>query len=175
MPHRSSLIGSLLVCLCVIAATGWNPKGVAVASLHAAPDRTHLRIDGEPGKLVAVAELTTAEIMNPAVANRDPSFVSPRSQFRARPASLVPTSGCTVNTRWFVALAAAVMALAAFNLTTPLFGVLATALVIGEPIGWRLATSALLVAGGIAVATLLRGRAFGATAGARRPAAGEVR
>ena len=29
--------------------------------------------------------------------------------------------------------------LAAFNLTTPLFGVLATALVIGEPIGWRLA------------------------------------
>ena len=87
MPHRSSLIGSLLVCLCVIAATGWNPKGVAVASLLAAPDRTDLRIDGEPGKLVTVAELTTAEIMNPAVANRDPSFVSPRSQFRARPAS----------------------------------------------------------------------------------------
>ena len=87
MPHRSSLIGSLLVCLCVIVATGWNPKGVAVASLHAAPDRTDLRIDGEPGKLVAVAELTTAEIMNQAVANRDPSLVSPRSQFRARPAS----------------------------------------------------------------------------------------
>lgn len=47
-------------------------------------------------------------------------------------------------------------ALAAFTLTTPLFGVIATALVIGEPIGWRLAVSALLVAGGIAAATLLR-------------------
>jgi drug/metabolite transporter (DMT)-like permease len=45
--------------------------------------------------------------------------------------------------------------LAAFSLTTPLFGVLATAVVIGEPIGWRLALSALLVAGGIAVTTLL--------------------
>ncbi len=49
-------------------------------------------------------------------------------------------------------------ALAAFTLTTPLFGVIATALVIGEPIGWRLAVSALLVAGGIAAATLLRDR-----------------
>jgi drug/metabolite transporter (DMT)-like permease len=59
--------------------------------------------------------------------------------------------------------------LAAFNLTTPLFGVLATALVIGEPIGWRLAGSALLVAGGIALATLLRDRAFVARADAPRP------
>jgi drug/metabolite transporter (DMT)-like permease len=52
--------------------------------------------------------------------------------------------------------------LAAFNLTTPLFGVLATALILGEPVGWRLAVSALLVAGGIAVATVLRDRAFAA-------------
>jgi drug/metabolite transporter (DMT)-like permease len=60
--------------------------------------------------------------------------------------------------------------LAAFNLTTPLFGVVATALVIGEPVGWRLAVSALLVAGGIAVATLLRGRALGVRGRAVRPA-----
>jgi drug/metabolite transporter (DMT)-like permease len=46
-------------------------------------------------------------------------------------------------------------ALAAFALTTPLFGVLATALVLGEPVGWRLALSALLVAGGVAAATVL--------------------
>ncbi len=46
-------------------------------------------------------------------------------------------------------------ALAAFSLTTPLFGVLATAAVLGEPIGWTLAGAALLVAGGIAVSTLL--------------------
>ncbi len=65
--------------------------------------------------------------------------------------------------------------LAAFNLTTPLFGVLATALVIGEPIGWRLAGSALLVAGGIAVATLFRDRAFAARGGAPRPVPGGVR
>jgi drug/metabolite transporter (DMT)-like permease len=49
-------------------------------------------------------------------------------------------------------------ALAAFALTTPLFGVVATALVIGEPVGWRLGLSAVLVAGGIAAATLLRDR-----------------
>jgi drug/metabolite transporter (DMT)-like permease len=60
--------------------------------------------------------------------------------------------------------------LAAFNLTTPLFGVVATALVIGEPVGWRLTVSALLVAGGIAVATLLRGRALGVRGRAVRPA-----
>ena len=59
--------------------------------------------------------------------------------------------------------------LAAFNLTTPLFGVLATALVIGEPIGWRLAASALLVAGGIAFATLLRDRVTVTRARAARP------
>lgn len=50
-------------------------------------------------------------------------------------------------------------ALAAFSLTTPLFGVLATATILGEPIGWTLGVSALLVAGGIAVATLWRGPA----------------
>jgi drug/metabolite transporter (DMT)-like permease len=66
-------------------------------------------------------------------------------------------------------------ALAAFSLTTPLFGVLATALVIGEPIGWRLAASALLVAGGIAVATLLRDRAVVARAPAPRPVPGATR
>ena len=43
--------------------------------------------------------------------------------------------------------------IAAFSLTTPLFGVLATALVLGEPIGWTLALSAVLVAGGIAATT----------------------
>ena len=66
-------------------------------------------------------------------------------------------------------------ALAAFSLTTPLFGVLATALVIGEPIGWRLAGSALLVAGGIAVATLLRDRATVARSRGARPAPGAIR
>jgi drug/metabolite transporter (DMT)-like permease len=59
--------------------------------------------------------------------------------------------------------------LAAFNLTTPLFGVLATALVIGEPIGWRIAGSALLVAGGIAVATVLRDRPLVVRAATPRP------
>jgi drug/metabolite transporter (DMT)-like permease len=49
-------------------------------------------------------------------------------------------------------------ALAAFSLTTPLFGVIATALVLGEPVGGSLALSALLVAGGIAVASLRRER-----------------
>ena len=66
-------------------------------------------------------------------------------------------------------------ALAAFSLTTPLFGVIATALVIGEPISWRLAASALLVAGGIAVATLLRDRATVGRAVAARPAHGGTR
>jgi drug/metabolite transporter (DMT)-like permease len=59
--------------------------------------------------------------------------------------------------------------LAAFNLTTPLFGVLATALVIGEPIGWKLAASALLVAAGVAVATLLRDRVPVARSAPTRP------
>ena len=45
-------------------------------------------------------------------------------------------------------------AVAAFSLTTPLFGVVATALWLAEPITWSLAGSALLVAGGIAVASL---------------------
>jgi drug/metabolite transporter (DMT)-like permease len=48
--------------------------------------------------------------------------------------------------------------LAAFTLTTPLFGVVATTLVIGEPITWRLAVSAVLVAAGVAAATLLGAR-----------------
>jgi drug/metabolite transporter (DMT)-like permease len=47
-------------------------------------------------------------------------------------------------------------AIAAFSLTTPLFGVAATALVLGEPVGWTLGLAALLVAGGIAVTTLVR-------------------
>jgi drug/metabolite transporter (DMT)-like permease len=45
--------------------------------------------------------------------------------------------------------------LAAYSLTTPLFGVVATARVLGEPIGWRLAVSTLLVAVGVAAATIL--------------------
>jgi drug/metabolite transporter (DMT)-like permease len=49
-------------------------------------------------------------------------------------------------------------ALAAFALTTPLFGVVATALVLEEPVGWRLLLSALLVAGGIAAVSLRRDR-----------------
>jgi drug/metabolite transporter (DMT)-like permease len=44
-------------------------------------------------------------------------------------------------------------AVAAFALTTPLFGVVATALVLGEPVTWTLGAGALLVAGGIAAAT----------------------
>jgi drug/metabolite transporter (DMT)-like permease len=55
--------------------------------------------------------------------------------------------------------------LAAFGLTTPLFGVLATALVLDEPITWALAASAVLVAAGIAVTTLV-------PAWRRRPAPG---
>jgi drug/metabolite transporter (DMT)-like permease len=45
---------------------------------------------------------------------------------------------------------------AAFSLTTPLFGVLLTALWLDEPITWALGLSALLVAGGVALATLRR-------------------
>ncbi|MGH7322939.1 MAG: DMT family transporter [Candidatus Rokuibacteriota bacterium] len=44
-------------------------------------------------------------------------------------------------------------AVAAFALTTPLFGVVATTIMLGEPITWTLGVSAVLVAGGIAVAT----------------------
>jgi drug/metabolite transporter (DMT)-like permease len=58
-------------------------------------------------------------------------------------------------------------ALAAFALTTPLFGVLATALVLDEPITWALALSAVLVAGGILLASLRPGPA---RRGAVRPA-----
>ncbi len=47
-------------------------------------------------------------------------------------------------------------ALAAFALTTPVFGVIATALVLGEPVGGALALSTLLVAAGIAVANVRR-------------------
>ncbi len=45
-------------------------------------------------------------------------------------------------------------AVAAFSLTTPLFGVAATAFWLAEPITWTLAASAVLVAGGIALASL---------------------
>jgi len=47
-------------------------------------------------------------------------------------------------------------ALAAFSLTTPLFGVAATALVVHEAITWSLGLATLLVAGGIALASLRR-------------------
>lgn len=63
-------------------------------------------------------------------------------------------------------------ALAAFALTTPLFGVAATAAVIGEPVGWRLAASAGLVAGGIAAATILPDRGALARALPGRPLPG---
>jgi drug/metabolite transporter (DMT)-like permease len=43
---------------------------------------------------------------------------------------------------------------AVLSLTTPIFGVLATAAVLGEPITWTLGLSALLVAGGIALASV---------------------
>jgi drug/metabolite transporter (DMT)-like permease len=59
-------------------------------------------------------------------------------------------------------------ALAGFALTTPIFGVIATALVLGEPITWVLGLSAVLVAGGILL-TSLRG-APGLRAPARAPA-----
>ena len=65
-------------------------------------------------------------------------------------------------------------ALAAFSLTTPLFGVLATATVLGEPIDWTLGASALLVAGGIAVATLLPEPARQPAAAIARPAGPEA-
>ncbi len=44
-------------------------------------------------------------------------------------------------------------AVAAFSLTTPIFGVLATAAILDEPIGWSLGLATILVAAGIAVAT----------------------
>jgi drug/metabolite transporter (DMT)-like permease len=44
--------------------------------------------------------------------------------------------------------------LAAFALATPIFGAIATVVVLGEPVGWTLALATLLVAGGIAVASL---------------------
>jgi O-acetylserine/cysteine efflux transporter len=47
---------------------------------------------------------------------------------------------------------------AALSLTTPLFGVLAAALLLGEPLTWTLAASSVLVTGGIALASL-RGEA----------------
>jgi drug/metabolite transporter (DMT)-like permease len=59
-------------------------------------------------------------------------------------------------------------AIAAFSLTTPLFGVLATTVVLDEPITWTLGASAVLVAGGIALASL--GRAPAPVTGAPRPA-----
>jgi drug/metabolite transporter (DMT)-like permease len=59
-------------------------------------------------------------------------------------------------------------AVAAFSLTTPLFGVLATTVVLDEPITWTLGASAVLVAGGIALASL--GRAPAPVTGAPRPA-----
>lgn len=48
---------------------------------------------------------------------------------------------------------------AAFSLTTPIFGVLATALILREPITWTLGLATFLVAAGIAVATLRGGAA----------------
>jgi drug/metabolite transporter (DMT)-like permease len=63
-------------------------------------------------------------------------------------------------------------AIAAFSLTTPLFGVLATALILGEPIGWALGVSAPLVAGGIAIATLLSDPARRPVATLAKPATG---
>jgi drug/metabolite transporter (DMT)-like permease len=59
-------------------------------------------------------------------------------------------------------------AIAAFSLTTPLFGVLATAAFLDEPITWTLGVSAGLVAGGIALASL--GRAPAPVTAAPRPA-----
>ena len=60
--------------------------------------------------------------------------------------------------------------LAAFALTTPLFGVMATAVVLGEPVGWTLALAAGLVAGGTAVATLVPSGARARPVRAPRPA-----
>ncbi len=64
-------------------------------------------------------------------------------------------------------------ALAAFSLTTPLFGVAATALVLDEPITWSLGLAALLVAGGIALASLRLAPEAGAVAPATAPAPAE--
>lgn len=64
--------------------------------------------------------------------------------------------------------------LAAFNLTTPLFGIFATATVLGEPIGWTLGVSALLVAAGIAVATLLQASGIRSAATVAEPARPEA-
>ena len=44
-------------------------------------------------------------------------------------------------------------AVAAFSLTTPIFGIVATGLALREEITWSLGLSALPVAGGIALAT----------------------
>src|SRR5581483_9029034 len=54
-------------------------------------------------------------------------------------------------------------ALAAFALTTPVFGVIATALVLGEPVGGALALSTLLAAAAVAIALA----ALAASAGAQ--------
>ena len=66
----------------------------------------------------------------------------------------------TISVMWLLIKTSRPSAIAAFSLTTPLFGVVATALVLGEPVGWTLAVSALLEAGGIAVATVF-GRGVG--------------
>jgi drug/metabolite transporter (DMT)-like permease len=58
---------------------------------------------------------------------------------------------------------------AVLSLTTPIFGVLATAAVLGEPITWTLGLSALLVAGGIALASLRRDAGPVPAASIRRP------
>jgi drug/metabolite transporter (DMT)-like permease len=60
-------------------------------------------------------------------------------------------------------------AVAALSLTTPLFGVLAAALLLGEPLTWTLAVSSVLVTGGIALASLRgeAGRPAGTTAATR--------
>jgi drug/metabolite transporter (DMT)-like permease len=49
--------------------------------------------------------------------------------------------------------------MAVLSLTTPVFGVLATAAVLQEPITWSLGASTLLVAGGIGLASLRPGPA----------------
>jgi len=74
--------------LFVIAATNWNPEGIVVAPLRAASNPTDtLRLAGERGKLGAIADVTTAEIMDKAVANHESSVAPPRSRSRARPAA----------------------------------------------------------------------------------------
>lgn len=61
-------------------------------------------------------------------------------------------------------------ALAAFSLTTPLFGVATAVAVLREPISWSLGVAAFLVAGGIALASVPPERARRRVAAATEPA-----